>query len=151
MIPVVLGVVVTGLMLGYVFPVGLNAVNENPTYDVTLEEGTQQQIKGELSATVTSSTAGSDATVELENTDTGDTESQTINEGETATYTNLDGGVVNVTVVSVTSGTPNTVDAEIEPETGFGWSQGSKSVFGVLGLFLVLVPLVVLAREAMNA
>jgi len=151
MTKVILGIVIAGLMLGYVFPVGLNAINENPTYDVTTEEGVQTQVSGPLDVNVTSSTAGSSATVELINTNTGDTESNSVNVGETVEYTQIEGGTANVTVNSVESGTPNTIGLGIETNTGFGWSGASQSIFSVIGIFLVIVPLVVLAREAMNA
>lgn len=155
MTKIVLGVVVAGLMLGYVFPVGLNAINENPTYEVTADENVQTQITGPLEFNVTSSTVGSSATIELINTDTGDTESQTINEGNSVEYNNIDGGTVNVTLEAVNSGgettAPNVIGITAETGTGFGWSGASKSIFGVIGIFLVLVPLIALAKEAMDA
>jgi len=87
----------------------------------------------------------------LINTNTGDTESNSVNVGETVEYTQIEGGTANVTVNSVESGTPNTIGLGIETNTGFGWSGASQSIFSVIGIFLVIVPLVVLAREAMNA
>lgn len=151
MIGLVLGVVIAGLMLGYVFPIGLNQVNEDPTYEgVSIDEGEEVEIESALNASVTSSTADSDATIELTDTETGDTSSQTINEGDSATY-ELESGTANVTVNSVDSGTPNTVNADFTVDKGFGWDDGSQSIFGVLGIFLVLVPLIALTKMAMDA
>jgi len=150
MTKVILGVVIAGLMLGYVFPVGLNQVNEDPTYSVTLDEGNEEVVQEGVNTTVTSSTAGSSATIEVVDTQTGDNVTKTINVGDSAQY-ELDSGYVNVTVNSVNSGTPNTVNADYTVEQGFAWSDGSRSIFQILGLFLVIVPLVVLAREAMRA
>lgn len=151
MMKVVLGVVIAGLLLGYVFPVGLNAVNAPQEYSITQDESSEVVVQERLNSTVTASSAGTSATIELKDTQTGTTESQSINVGDTATYSTLEGGTVNVTVDAVNSGTPNTINATYEVEQGFAWDDSSQTIFQLLGLFLVIVPLVVLARQAMKA
>lgn len=152
MISVILGVVIAGIMLGYVFPVGLNSLNEDPTYNLTQEDNTQYQVQESLNSTVTSSSSGTSATIQLTDTTTGATETQTINVGESAEFNSLDGGYVNVTVDSVVdTGTANETTADYQVEQGFGWSGGAQNIFGVLGIMLVLVPLIALAKSAMNA
>lgn len=152
MMKVILGVVIAGMLLGYVFPVGMSAVNEDPTYNKTLEEGTETEIQAQLNATATSIDPTEDQiTLEVKDTETGTTESQTISNGSTVQYTTLEGGWVNATVNSVDSGTPNTTDVEFEVEQGYAWDDSSQSIFSILGIFLILVPLIVLAKEAMEA
>lgn len=151
MMKVILGVVIAGLMLGYVFPVGLNQANADPTYSITQDEGVEVTVQERLNSTVTTSSSGTSATIELKDTQTGTTESQTINVGDTAQYNTLEGGYVNVTVDAVNSGTPNTIEATYTVEQGFAWQDSSQTIFGIVGLFLVIVPLVVLAKQAINA
>ena len=67
MTKVILGTVIAGLMLGYVFPVGLNAINEDPTYDITADEDVNTEISSPLYVNVTDTNPGTDATVELIN------------------------------------------------------------------------------------
>lgn len=152
MTKIILGVVIAGLLLGYVFPVGLNAVNEDPTYTLTQDEGTEYVVQERLNATATTVDATNDeVTLQLKDTQTGTTESQTISNGSTATYSTLEGGTVNVTVTDTTSGTPNTATLDYEVEQGFAWDDNSQTIFSVLGIFLVIVPLIVLAKLAMRA
>lgn len=154
MTKIILGVVIAGLLLGYVFPVGLNAVNEDPTYTITSDESEEVNVQERLNATVTSSdttTSPDQATIKLEDLQTGTTETQTIENGSSAEYSTLEGGTVNVTVTDVTSGSPNTVTADYTVEQGFAWDDNSQTIFGVLGIFLVIVPLIVLAKIAMRA
>jgi hypothetical protein len=148
----VMGIVVAGLLLGYVFPVGLNAVNEDPTYSLTVDEGTEVEVQERLNATATTVDATNDeVTLQVKDTQTGTTESQTIQNGSTAQFSTLEGGFVNVTVTDTNTGTPNSTTLDFEVEQGFAWDDSSKSIFSVLGIFLVLVPLVVLGRMAMQA
>lgn len=152
MTKVILGIVIASILLGYVFPVGLNAVNDDPSYEVNLEQGNETVIQERLNATATDVNATSDeATIEVKDTQTGTTETQTISNGSTVQYNGLEGGYVNVTVNSVNSGSPDNVDTTFVVEQGFAWSDASQRIFGVLGLFLILVPLIVLARQTMSA
>lgn len=154
MTKVILGVVIAGLLLGYVFPVGLNAVNEDPTYNLTQDEGTEYQVQERLNSTVTNSYApgaGDNATVQLKDTQTGTTVSKTIDNGTTVQYTGLEGGYVNVTVNDITSASPNTIGLEYQVEQGFAWDDSSQTIFSTLGIFLVIVPLIVLAKLTMAA
>jgi len=147
MIAVVMAVVISGLLLGYVFPVGLDALNDDVTYDYSVDNQTTTEVVSGLELTVNGVTADTSATIELNDTETGTTEEYTINEGDTQAYTQLNQDV-NVTLDNATA---TTATGTVSTETGYGWSDGSKSVYGALGIFLVLVPLVVMARLAMDA
>lgn len=148
MITVILGIVIAGLMLGFVFPTGLNAINEDPSYTVNSSVSEQISVDTKINATITDATSGTSATVQLTDTETGDTESKVINVGENATYTTLPGGEVSATVNSATA---TSAEVTYQPDKDYGWSDGSKSIYSVLGIFFVIVPLVVLAKMAMKA
>jgi ABC-type Na+ efflux pump permease subunit len=150
MVGVIIALVIGGILVGYLLPVGIGAVNSPTNETFNQEEGVTYEVAGgQINSTVTTSSAGSTATIELVDTETGDTVSSTVNVGETLEY-ELSGGTVNVTVDSVNSGSPNTVEGTYEYQN-YGWSDGAKSLYGLMPLFFVLVPLVVVVGWAMRS
>lgn len=151
---VIIALMIGGVLIANLLPVGINEMQEDDTYNVTSGEGNEVVvIDGKLNATVTSTTIGSPdtATIELKNPDSGNTATNTIDNGSTVTYT-LDGESLNVTLNDVNdSPTPNESSYTVDVPPDFGWSDSSKTLWGLLPLFFVLVPLVVVAGWAMKA
>lgn len=150
MVGVVLALVIAGVLIGYLLPIGINSVEQPETINQTQDVSTTYEIDAQLNSTVTAVSDGANATVELTDLSSSTTQSQTIDVGSTASY-DLPGGTVNVTVNSATAGSPGTADLTYEVPNDFGWDGGAKSLFGLLPLFLVLVPLVVVVGWAMDA
>jgi hypothetical protein len=150
MVGVVIALVIAGVLVGYLLPIGINSVTQSETINQTQDVGTTYEIDAQLNSTVTSVSAGVNATVELYDESSGTAQSQIIDVGSTATY-DLPGGDVNVTVNSASSGSPDTADLTYEVPNDFGWDDGAKSLFGLLPLFLVLVPLIVVVGWAMRS
>lgn len=150
MVGVVLALVIAGVLIGYLLPIGINSVEQPETINQTQDVSVTYEIDAQLNSTVTSVNDGVNATVELYDESSDTTQSQTIDVGNTATYS-LPGGDVNVTVNSATAGSPDTADLTYEVPNDFGWDDSAKSLFGLLPLFLVLVPLVVVVGWAMDA
>lgn len=154
LVAVILGVVIAGVLLGTVFPIGLNQVNEDNTYNVTLENNTETTIQANLNATLTGAgeSTTDTATIKLEDTEDGSTESNTIDNGTTVSYTTLTGGTVNVTLNNVdTTVSPDIAEVTMDVPKDFAWDSGSKSIYSVFGIFLIIVPLIVLAKQALKA
>jgi hypothetical protein len=150
MVGVIIALVIGGILIGYLLPVGIGAVNSPTNETLTQDVGSTYGIaSGQINTTVTSVTDGTDATVELEHVEDGTTESNTVNVGSTTEYS-LPGGDVNVTVSEANSGTPGNATVTYE-YSEYGWSDGAKSLYGLMPLFLVLVPLVVVVGWAMRS
>lgn len=145
LVGLVLALVIGAVLIGNVLPVGINETTQDNTYNLTQDEGTEYVVvDGKLNSTVTASSAGSSATIELKDVETGTTVSNSVNVGSTVTYT-VEGNDVNVTVNSVTSGTPNTVDVTYDVPPDYGWNDSTKSLWGLVPVFLILGALVLLA------
>lgn len=150
MVGVVLALVIAGVLVGYVLPIGINSVESPDTFNETQDVSVTYEVDAQLNSTVTSVNDGVNATVELYDESSDTTTSQTIDVGSTASY-DLPGGTVNVTVNSATAGSPDTASLTYEVPNDFGWDDGAQSIFGLIPLFLVLVPLVVVVGWAMKA
>lgn len=150
MVGVIIALVIGGILIGYLLPVGIGAVNSSTNETVDHEISVTEQIaSGEVNATVTNVIDGASADVELEHVEDGTTVTNTVSVN-TPTEFSLPGGDVNVTVQSASTGTPDTATVSYEYKN-YGWSDGSKSLYGLLPLFLVLVPLVVVVGWAMRS
>lgn len=138
---IVIVAAVAAILLGGVFPVGIDIMVTDDSQQLTQNEGTTYEVdQFETNATSVSST---DATIEL--TYDGTTTSNTISEGSSQVY-NLEGGDVNVTVNSVdTSTSPNSTTVTYEYATDFGWPGAVGTIFSSLVYFLILLPLAALA------
>lgn len=147
---IILALVVAGVLIGYILPIGIGAVNEPIQSTQTQDIGETYNVSSNLDSEVTSVTDGTSATVALTDTEAGETQSQTVNVSENGTY-NLPGGDVTVTVNNATSGTPSTAELTYQVPSDFGWSSGAQSVYGLIPLFLILAPLVVIVGWSMDA
>lgn len=144
---VILAVVIAGILLGYVFPVGLGAYSGPDTAEMNSTVGQDVKITSDLYQNVNNidDTTG-EATVVLEDRDTGESETLTLQEGDTQSIGFSNG---NIEVSADEVGTDYAVITYTHP-TDYGWSGGESALFGVLGIFLVLVPLGVLAGYVMK-
>lgn len=146
-IALVVGIAVAAIIASVMFPVAINAIEGNETATLTQDTSTTYEVNGELESTVTATTDGSDATVELNDTRTAGTTSNTISVGSSQEY-DLQGGTVDVTVDSATS-TGATVTYEYDRD--YAYSDGASSLWGILGLSIVLVVLLFLLSTARRA
>lgn len=147
-VALVLALVIGAILIGNVLPVGINATTEDSTINLTQDEGTEYVVvDGKLNSTVTGSDTTTDpdqTTIELKDVESGNTVSNTVENGSTVTYS-IGGESVNVTVNDVTSGTPSTVDVTYSVPPDYGWDDGTQSLWTLIPVFLVLGALVLLA------
>lgn len=146
-IALVITVAVAAIIASVLLPVAIDAI-EDPNED-TLNQtvGESYQVNGELESTVTAVTAGSDATVELNDTRTASTTSNTINVGSNATY-QLDGGDVTVGVDESGS---NYAVVTYTYDKDYAYSDGASSLWGILGLAAVLAILLFMINVARSS
>lgn len=151
MVGIIIALVIGGVLIGYLLPIGVSSVNTPATVNQTQDVGTTYQLKsGLINSTVNSVVDATSATITLEDTESGTTEQNTVNVDSTTEYT-LQGGNVNVTVNSASSGTPGTAEISYEIPNDYGWGDGAQGLFGLLPLFIVLVPLIVVVGWAMKS
>lgn len=139
----ILALVITGILIGYVFPIGMDAMHDTNTVEKDMTESSTYEITNELNSTLDDAN-GTNNYVNL---------TLTLDNGDTYTVTNLDegnstvvstsAGDMTVKAVSVTSDTEATVSFEYDND--FGWDSSERSIYTILPLFLVLTILVALA------
>jgi len=144
-----IGLVITisvAVLVGAVLlPVAIDNIEGNTTTAINQTDGETYDVNGELTSTLTdSSDTDSDVTVELNDTRTAGTTSNTISVGDTADY-NLDGGTVTVGVESESTGYAT---ANYTYDKDYAYSDGARSIWGLLGLAVVLVLLLFLVSKA---
>ncbi len=133
-IALVVTVVVAMVIASVLVPVAINEIEDNTVTQLDQDTSTTYEVSGELESTVTATTDGADATVELNDTRTAGTTSKTISVGATEAYA-LEGGDVNVTVDSATA-SGATVTYEFAKD--YSYSDGASALWGILGLTIVL-------------
>lgn len=150
MVGVIIALVIGGILIGYLLPVGIGAVNSpNNVTDTQDVSSTYQLASGQINSTVTEVNDGSNATIELVHVADGTTVTNTVDVSSSQSYA-LPGGDVNVTVDSANAGTPGNATVTYEYQN-YGWSDGSTDLYNLLPLFFVLVPLVVVVGWAMQS
>lgn len=146
-ITAVLGVVIAGILLGYVFPVGLDAANQDPTTNITQNVSKDYEVTNEVVSNVTG-VSSSGANITLNDTNTAESASYTdLSAGDTKTV-NWQGGDITLEVISVDT-SANTAEVKYDYPADYGWSDSESQIFDILPIFLVLVPLAVLAGKIM--
>lgn len=149
LVGLVIALTIGAILIGNVMPVGITETTADDTYNLTQDEGTKYVVVDQkLNSTVTASSAGASATIELEDAD-GSTVSNSVNVGETVTYS-ISGDEVDVTVNSVTSATPNVIDVTYDVPPDYGWDSASQSIWSLIPVFLILGALVLLAGITMR-
>jgi len=146
-VTLVVGIAVLALLSAFLAPIAINALEGDDATSLNQTVSTTYDINGELTSTVTAVTAGTDATVELNDTRTAGTTSKTINVGSNATYA-LDGGDV---VVGVTEAQTGYALTDTEYARDYAFSSAASGLWALLGFALVLLIFLFAIREAMSA
>lgn len=139
-VTLVVTLMVFGLIAAVTLPVAINAIEGDTTTTLTQDEGTAYEVNGALNATVTGTTVSTTdtATVELNDTRTSGTTSNTIDNGTTTDY-DMNGGTVTVGVEDVDdSPTPNQATVNYTYTSDYAYSSGASALWAVLGLVIVL-------------
>lgn len=130
----VVTVVVLALLAGLVLPISVNAIDES---DTELEQNESETYTVTIDLETTANTiddTSDDVTVTLEDADTGDSDSATIDEGNTSTLT-VEGEEIDVTVEAVQDGTTATLSYTYP--TTYGWPDTIGTLFGLLPELLI--------------
>lgn len=142
----VVTLVVATIVGAVLAPVAIDSIEGDDNATLEQDTGTTYEVNGALDSTVTETTDGSSATVELNDTRTSGTTSNTVTVGSTAAY-DMQGGTVNVTVDSAT-GTGATVTYEHDRD--YAMSGGASSLWGILGLVIVLGMFLLVLGKALD-
>lgn len=141
------GLAIGGLLVGNLFPLAINSMEEPGSQTIEHTEGVSEKLKVTLYANATDINATSDeVTLELYDNETGSSQSQVVANGSTASYSIDDGTgtqTVNATVETITDSTTATVSYEYPSD--YGYSEGTKAMWTILPLFFILVILGALA------
>jgi hypothetical protein len=132
-VALVIGLMIAGILGAFLLPVAIDAFEGDTSTALNISTGTTEDVNGELTATVDSTTAGTSATITLNQTD-GNSVTKTVNVGSNATYA-MDRGDVDVKVTEAASGY---AVADYEYANDFAYSDGASSLWGLMGLALVL-------------
>lgn len=139
---------VAGLITAFLLPIGINAIEEQEEQTFSNENASGAvEVNGKLTANVTSSSSSTSATIELNDTDTSGTTSNTINVGSNTTYS-LSNGDVDVGVESATS---TGATFNVTYDTDYAYSSGASSLWGILGLAIVLAVFLMMISMALGA
>jgi len=117
-------------------PVGLASLQGTSTDTLNQSVGETVEVTGNVNATLdsTSLTSPESATITLNDTDTADSTTKTINNGTSETYS-LQGGDINVSVENVESGY---AISSYEYSTRHNLGGGTSTLIGIVGLVGVL-------------
>jgi len=142
----VVGILVVGMLMAFILPVAITSFNE-PS-ERTLNQSTNQpyEVTADLNSTVTSVSAGTSATVELNHTEDGTTVSNSVNVGSNTTYSMPDGNVV----VTVDESNTGSAVVRYEYPDSYGWDDGSSSLYGLLPLLFVIGAVLFVVYKAMQ-
>lgn len=141
---------VFGLVASIGLPVAINALEGDTQTTLNQTVGTDYDVNGELVSTVTAvdtASAPSTATVELNDTRTSGTTSNTINVGANETYS-LNGGDV---VVGVEEATANYAVANYSYATDYAYSGGASALWSILALAIMLAAFLYIIRVGLQA
>lgn len=144
-VAVVVALAVVGLLSAFLLPVAINEIEGTTNESINSSVGETAQVNGELNTTLDSVNANSNATYTLQSD--GQSITKTIDEGANATYSFNRGDVV----VTVTDAGSNYAVASYEYTKDYAYSDGASSLWGLLGLAMVLCVFMVLIRKAMSA
>lgn len=140
---IVMTLAIAGIIIGYVFPIGLNAMHDTTENTLELEEKVESDVTNDMTIYVTNvnNTANwINATVN----DTANGDTYTISELDVGNSTTFDTklGEITFSLDSVDSATECTIIAEYGND--FGWSGASRNIYSILGIFLIITILIVI-------
>jgi Rieske Fe-S protein len=143
----VVTLMVAGILGAFLLPPAIDSFEGDTETTLNISVGSTEEVNGELNATVDSTTAGTSATITLNQTD-GNSVQKTVNVGSNETFA-MDRGDVDVNVSEATSGY---AVATYTYANDFAYSDGASSLWGLMGLALVLALFLMvlgMAREQM--
>lgn len=146
-IALVVGLSVLALMAAFLLPVAMDGLYSDQTVELNQTTSTEYEVNSQLTSTVTAATAGADASIELNDTRTASTTSNTINVGENTTYS-LEGGDV---VVTVTEAETDYAVADYEYAKDYTYSDGAQGLWGIIGLAIILAVILFAIKQATDA
>lgn len=130
---IVVTLAVVAIVAAFLAPVAIDQLENDTSTTVTVDVGNSTDVNAELTAEVDSvDTTADSATWNL--TADGNSISKSVDNGTTATYA-FNRGDVNLTVDDVSTGEST---ATIEYPKEFSYSSGARSMWGLLGLAVVL-------------
>ena len=120
-------------------PAFIEAPNQDVVQSVEIDEGSSEDINERISVSVDAIT-GEDADIRVQDSETGETQTETIALDGSYTY-EFDGGDISVTVTEVTD---TSVVTTVGYPTMFGWSDGAIFLGSNLGIFTAILGLVLI-------
>lgn len=154
----ILGIIMTltivGILIGLVFPVAMDGLNESVTDETTLTVGGDEyNVTSDMTAVAISiNGTSSPDTVNITVNDTANDDSYKLTDLEEGDETKLETelGDLNITVNSIDA-TADEVDVTFTHDKEFGWSSAGRSLYSILGVFLVIILLVVVSGLVLKA
>lgn len=141
----IVALAVAALITALVLPIGIDAIENDKTSDLDLDTNDEVEVKGGLNATLEDTTADTSADINL-STDS-DSESKTVNEGETEDYT-VDGETLSVGVEDAGS---DSAEFNVTYPLDFGWDSGASGLWGILAIIVVLAVFLMFIGIALSA
>lgn len=152
-VTLVVGLMIFGVLAAVMLPVAIDQIEGDQTETLTQDNGTTYEVNSQLNSTVTSTTVGTTdtATIELNDTRTSGTTSNTIDNGTVTNYTMYDGQTVQVGLEDVDdSPTPNQATVNYTYSNDYTYSDSGRSMWGLLGLAIVLSALLFVLSIALK-
>jgi len=144
---IVLALSISAIVGAFLLPVAVNSIEDPTTDTITQDVGETVEVDPLLNATLDSANDGVNATYTLNQTDNTNTVQKTIAVGSNATFS-LDNGDVTVNVSEANAGNAT---ADFSYDKDFSYGDAARSIWGLLGLALVLVLFIATLRIGMKA
>lgn len=143
---VVLAVALMAILGAFLGPVALDALNQDRSVTINQTTSSTEEVHARLNATLDSvDTTNDDATITL-TYDDGSSETNTVSNGTTTTYT-VNGFDVNVTVNNVETGY---AEATYDFPQDMAYSDGARGLWGLVGLTVVLALFLAILYKGME-
>lgn len=147
-VTLVVTLAVTALLAAFLAPVAINQLEADASDTIRQDVGVTEEVNAELNTTLDSVDGTADsATYTLQSE--GQSITKTVDNGTTATYS-FENGDVNVTVNDVNTGSPGNAEATYAYDKDFAYSEGASSMWGLLGLAIVLALVLYLVGKGMS-
>lgn len=141
---IVVGLAVGAIVMAFILPVAIGEIEgaSNTTANQTV--GEDIELTGQLNSTLTGVTSGTPDTATFnvtiyDNSSTRESAIVTVDESDTSTSTaTLDGNDIVINATEVETGADAYSVAEYQYPRDAGWGSGASSIWGLLGLAIVL-------------
>lgn len=146
----VIGLVIAGLVIGLVFPIGMNSLHSDTVSTNTLSDGETVNVEPYLNVTL-NNVSDPDDTVNLTLNDTKNDVTYTVDNLALESSETVETDLGNVTVKFTEKVSSTSAKIEVTTSSDFGWDDAEQDIYGILGIFLILAIIVALAGWAMKA